>query len=256
MISFAVVNLKGGIGKTSIALHLAIGWALRGLRVLLIDLDPTGHASNWILERQPEYSTADLFLDGRIAIDRLPQPRPGLWVAAGNHRLSGEAVNDKLRRSRLGGLLGKAMASVEGKFDYVIIDCPPAIRAVELEALASVGALVIPVEPGDLALSSVRELEATLERARDHVRVRVAGIVLFGADERELATRETREFLTAHRPGMLLGAEVRVSAAAKRLRRVRKTAWDKGADPKGAEDYAHLLKELDVRLREKRKVAK
>jgi chromosome partitioning protein len=249
VISFAVANLKGGTGKTSISLHAGVGWALRKKRVLLIDLDPTAHATRWLLERPPEYGAADIFLEGRIDLDQLPQPRPGLWVAAGNRRLGGTDVAQKVGGARLGSVLGRALASVADKLDYAIIDCPPNVRAVELEALASVDSLVIPLDPGMMSLGGVRELEETLERARAMIHVRVAGLVLFRSDERERATRDTREILAAHRPGMLLDSEVRVSAAAKTMSSTRKTAWDKGADPRGAEDYAHLLRELDVRLR-------
>lgn len=256
MISLAAANLKGGTGKTSVSVHAAVGWALRKKRVLLIDLDPTGHATRWMLERQPEYGAADIFLDGRIDLDALPQPRPGLWVAAGNRRLGGTDVAARVSGAKLGSVLGKALAAIADDIDYVIVDCPPNVRAVELEALASVDSLVIPLDPGIMSLGGVRELEDTLERARGMIRVRVAGLVLFRSDERERATRDTRELLAAHRPGMLLDSEVRVSAAAKTMSSVRKTAWDKGADARGAEDYEHLLRELDVRLRAKRKAAK
>lgn len=252
MRTLAIVNAKGGTGKTTLAVHLAAGLALRGRRTLLVDLDPQGNASSWLLgELAPgTRGAADAVPTGHIGAEHLHAApgREGLFVLPSTPQLAGlelalaqEVAGETLLRRALAGLRG---------FDTVIIDCPPSLGLSVLSALVASDAAVAPVLPSFLALAGLARLEETCSRIRERLNVRtsVLGFVLFGADTREGITAETRDVLAAEGAGRLFRAEVRVSTAAKTLPARRLTAWDAGADPRGATDYAAVLDETFERL--------
>jgi chromosome partitioning protein len=252
MRTLAIVNAKGGTGKTTLAVHLAAGLARRGQRTLLVDLDPQGNASAWLLgELAPgTLGAADAIPAGRLGAEHLHAVpgREGLSVLPSTPQLAGldlalaqEVAGETLLRRALSGLRG---------FDAVIIDCPPSLGLSVLSALVASDAAVAPVLPSFLALAGLARLEEACSRIRERLNARthVLGFVLFGSDAREGVTAETRDVLEAEGAGRLFRAEVRVSTAAKSLPARRLTAWDAGADARGAADYAAVLDETLARL--------
>lgn len=250
----ALASGKGGSGKTTLAVHLAEGLRRQGRKVLLADLDPTGHATAWLLGLTgvEGRGTADALRDDRIedAHLREVEGRPGLHVMPSTPALhsigkllAGEPRPDEILR----GLL----RDVGERWDVAILDCPPDLGSLTLNALCAAEGVVAPVLPGVLALGGLRALEstvATLERRGGGQVARVLGYVLFAADPRENLTDEARELLKREAPSKLFRSEVRVSTAAKVLPLRRETAWDDGADARGAEDYPAVLREVLTRL--------
>lgn len=250
----ALASGKGGSGKTTLAVHVAEGLRRQGRRVLLADLDPTGHATAWLLGmagtdgqgaadalREDRIEDAHLrAVEGREGLQLLPATPAlhavGKWIA-------GEPRPDEILR----GLLRAAGA----RWDFAVLDCPPDLGSLTLNALCAADGIVAPVLPGVLALGGLRALEGTvakLERRGEGQVGRVLGYVLFAADERERITGEARDLLRREAPGRLFRAEVRTSASAKVLPLRRETAWDEGTDARGAEDYPAVLRETLARL--------
>lgn len=252
MLTLAVAGGKGGTGKTTVAVHLAVGLARRGRRVLLADLDPQGSASTWLLPEIPPGPGAAEALRGHLPAEALvPVPdRPGLSLLHGGPALSGA---DLALASEVAGetLLRRALGRVGDRVDVVVMDCPPSLGLTVLAALCAADGVVVPVLPSFLALAGLARLEETVERVveRLQAKARLLGVVLFAADPREAITAESRELLRHELGPRLYRAEVRISTAAKALPAHHRTAWEDGADPRGAEDYAALVAETLSRLK-------
>lgn len=250
----AVANSKGGVGKTSVSVHLAVGFARAGKRVLLVDLDQQGHSTTWLMGGVQPHGIADALKAGELEADHTVFPVPGrdgLSIAPASPALAGvdlalaqEVAGETILRDVL------RRASSRFGFDVVVLDCPPNVGVTVLSALVASDAVVAPVLPSFLSLAGLRDLEATVERVRARLKARtqVIGYVLFAADQREAITEETRELLQKASGEKLYTAEVRVSTAGKALPASRLTAWDEGADARGADDYAAVLEETTKRM--------
>jgi chromosome partitioning protein len=251
VIVLAVANAKGGTLKTTLAVHLAVGLARRQARVLLIDLDPQGNASTWLLGAIPDTLGAAAALRGHLRLEdaHTVPARPGLLVLGGGPTLAGAEI---ALASEVAGetLLGRALARHAGELDYVVLDCPPALGLTVVAALVAADGVIVPLPPALLAIAGLAHLEETLGRVRERLgaKVRLLGAVLVAADPREAITGEIRALLKAELGPACYRAEVRVSTAAKVLPAHRRTAWEAGADARGAKDYAAVLAETLKRL--------
>jgi chromosome partitioning protein len=176
--------------------------------------------------------------------------RPGLHVLPGGATLAGAEI---ALAAEVAGetLLGRALARQAARLDYVVLDCPPALGLTVVSALVAADGVIVPLPPAFLAVAGLASLEETLERVRERLgaKARLLGAVLVAADPREAITGEIRALLQAELGPKRYRAEVRVSTAAKVLPAHQQTAWDAGADPRGAEDYAAVLAETLTRLR-------
>lgn len=255
MITLAVANAKGGVGKSTTAVHLATGFARQKKKVLFVDLDPQANSTQWLLgELPPETKgAADLLLnDGppsKEEIHAVPE-RERLWMVPATPKL---ATTDVFLAQAAGGqmVLRDALAELAKEYDYAILDCPPNFNVTVLNALCASDGVIAPVLAAFMSLAGLQRLEDTIQRIKKRLNVRtsVLGYVLFAADSREAITTEARNLLRQAAGEKLFKSEIRVSTAAKSLPAHRKVAWDAGADERGAEDYKSLLKELSGHLR-------
>ena len=196
--TIAVVNLKGGSGKTTTSLSLAACAAARALRVLLIDGDPQGNSTMVMLEGQepPGPTIADVLLGKAQAPQAIAPTRiKGLDILPADDSLADAAVEltDQLgRESRL----RRAMRAVEG-YDLVLIDAAPELNLVTVNILNFAGELLVPVDAGLFSIAGLARLEATVEEVRVHLDnpdVRIAGLVLTRAHSNR-ATKDIEEQL-------------------------------------------------------------
>lgn len=246
----AVANRKGGVGKTAVSVNVAAGFAAGGRRTLLVDLDSQGNSTLWLLGELAAAGAAEALVAGAATPALLvPDPRrPRLDLLPASRGLAGAEL---ALSGAVGGevALREVLAGLRGRYDVVLLDCPPSLGLVTVTALVAATALVAPTTAGSMPLAGLSQLDAALSLARARLRSRCEhlGFVLFAADEREAVTRETRDEL-----GDRLLGEVRVSTAAKTLPAHRLTAFDPGADARGAEDYRALVglvaRKLGVRL--------
>ncbi len=180
----ATVNHKGGSGKTTTAVNLSAALGEIGRRVLLVDLDPQASATLWCGVHDGGRVLLDV-LDGADPASAVrPTETPGVdlipsstWLVNAERHLAAGGTGDALRR---------VLATLPPRWDYVIIDCPPAISALTIAALTAADEAVVPVEAHVLALDGLAQLLRTVDLVRDRANphLRIAGIVACRVDGR------------------------------------------------------------------------
>lgn len=182
MHTIAIINQKGGVGKTTTAVNLSAALAQSGRRVGLIDLDPQAHASLHLgfgPHRGGIPSTYDLLTSGCGLGELWQQHEPNLSVASAHLDLAAAEVE-------LAGVVGRelilrdALVGAADQFDFVLVDCPPSLGILTLNALCAVDDVFLPLQPHFLALHGLSKLIQTIDlvRRRLNERLTLAGVVL------------------------------------------------------------------------------
>jgi chromosome partitioning protein len=245
---FAIVNQKGGVGKTTTAVNLATALAAVEKRVLLIDFDPQGNASTGLgITRQNRRVTSyDVLLaDVSVADAAVPTPIPLLSLVPSSVDLSGaeiELVEVLGREFRL----RKALEGVLGAYDYVLIDCPPSLGLLTLNALVAAHAVLVPLQCEFYALEGLSHLVRTVERVKRSLNpgLEIQGVVLTMFDKRnnlsDLVAADVRGHFGDKVYDTVIPRNVRISEAPSHGKPV--LIYDFRSA--GAQAYIHLASEV------------
>ncbi|MGN6160454.1 MAG: ParA family protein [Marmoricola sp.] len=254
-----VANQKGGVGKTTTTVNLAVALAQWGQRVLVIDLDPQGNASTALAieHRRGVTSNYDVLVDG-IPLEEAVQPHPdipNLAVVPATIDLAGaeiELVNVLSRESRLRkAITSHPLVGDRGpeRFDYVLVDCPPSLGLLTLNALVAGFEMVIPIQAEYYALEGLGQLLETVEMVRTHLNptlvVSTILITMYDARTRLSAgvAEEVREHFADQVLKTAIPRSVRVSEAPSYGQSV--VTYDPGSP--GALSYLEAAREIAVR---------
>lgn len=258
MRSIAIINQKGGVGKTTTAVNLSAALAEAGQRVWLIDLDPQAHASLHLgFGMEQEYLSIYDVLTADVSLNDVLHPvEKNLWLspshidlAAAEMELAGAVGREIILRDR--------MAEVQDEFDYIIFDCPPSLGILTLNALTTANEVFLPLQPHFLALHGLSKLLRTIElvarRLNDQLVLSSVIYCLFDTgtrlanevvDDVELFFREQREAKSVWSSAYSFDTRIRRNIRLAEAPSYGQSIFQYSPDSNGAQDYRSLAAEV------------
>ena len=246
----AVVNQKGGVGKTTTAVNLTAALTDLGLKVLLCDFDPQANATSGlgVDKRKIKYSIYDVTINGVPAEDAVVHTQYGdvLPAAADLAGATVELIGAEHRERQL----EKALQPLKGKYDIIFIDCPPSLELLTLNGLCASDAILVPVQCEYFALEGLSDLMSTLRmvKRRLNPRLEIFGVALTMFDGRTNFSNQVAEEVRRHFPGKVFATVVprNIRLAEAPSHGIPVTAYDRSS--RGAVAYKTMAEEIKNKL--------
>ena len=253
-----ILNQKGGVGKTTTSVNLGAGIANTGKKVLLIDMDAQSNLTTHLglSDKEimaddpsapfiPEWTIYDVLKGNKSIKDIIIHRSENLDVAPSSLLLSGADLE-------LGGMVGRelllkrSIAPILKDYDVIVIDCPPALGLLSLNALAAVEKVIVPVQSEYLALHGVRQLLDTIDQVRSiyNPTLVVGGVLICLHDSRKKLARAVSDTIRAYFGDLVFDTVIRTNVSLAEAPASGQTIFEHSPKSSGAEDYLSLAKEV------------
>lgn len=259
-VAISIVNQKGGVGKTTTTVNLGAALAERGKRVLLVDIDAQANLTTHLglgasedhdpadlveTPKGPEWTVYDVLKGTKRIQDVTLKRSPNLDVVPSSLLLSAADLE-------LGGVVGRelllkrALDKVREQYDVILIDCPPTLGLLSLNALAAVDQVIVPVQSEYLALHGVRQLLDTIDQVRSvyNQNLIVGGVLICLHDSRKRLARAVADTIRAYFGDLVFDTVIRENVALAEAPAKGQTIFEYLSKSPGAEDYLSLANEV------------
>lgn len=246
METIAIINSKGGVSKTTTAHSVGAGLAQRGYKVLLIDMDAQCNLSSIMRAKRDGITILDVLLR-RATLSQAVQDAGGLAIVAASEGLAAEGIltatgKEYRLREALNGLQ-------RGGFDFTIIDCPPSLGILTINALTAADTCIVPCQADILSLEALQQLYPTIETIRTYTnpKLTIKGVVITRFSGRAVLSREAVEMLEAQAEAMgakVYRSNVRECIAVKEAQAMRQDIFTYAPKSNAAKDYNNLIDEI------------
>jgi len=250
--TLTIANQKGGVGKTTTSINVSAALAQRGLRTLLIDLDPQGNATLSFVEPEViDRSIYDLLLDPAVAADDVIRPS-----GAKNLDLIGARISLAKAEAKLIGefdshfRLKDKLSRINGRYDYIVIDTPPTLGILTVNALVAATHLLVPIQSSYYAIEGTDDLLDTYEkiRARPNPDLKFLGVVITIDDKRTVLARDIREQIRTVFGDKVFQTTITRSVRLEESPAYKKSIFDFSPNSTGAAEYYSLTEEVLSRV--------
>lgn len=239
----AVINQKGGTGKTTTTINLGSVLSKKGKKVLLVDLDPQSNLSYSLALAAPEVTLADV-MTGDSSLHEALVEQEGLWILPGSNELVDVEISlvSQPDRERF---LQNILKQTTG-FDYILIDCPPSLSVLTLNALTAAHEVLIPLQMEVLTLQGVDQIMRTIDRVQRafNPKLKIKGIVVVMFDKRRKLSQEVLEYLREHVSAYVFENRVRLNVKLAEAPSFGKSVMDYAPASAGAKDYEAVAEEF------------
>jgi chromosome partitioning protein len=249
-IVYAIANQKGGVGKTTTAVNLAACVAAAGSQTLLVDLDPQCNATVALGGGRDMHPSSYDCLTGEVSVAEAARPAgpDNLWLVPANRDLAGAAVElPRLERSE--GQLRDRLGPLRERFAVTLLDCPPSLGPVSVNALVAADRVVVPVQAEYLALEGLVQFLDTLATIRRDLNpaLDVSGVLITMYDERTRLAQDVERDLRDHFPAMVFDTVIPRSVRVAEAPSYGLPVTEHAPSSRGSEAYRALAEELTAR---------
>ncbi len=241
----AVINQKGGTGKTTTTINLGSALSKLGHKVLLLDLDPQSNLSYSLAVSSPDHTLAEVFLGSKRMQEIIVQ-KDNLWVAPGSNELVDVEISLVSQPERE-KFLKNMLAEVKG-FDYVLIDCPPSLSVLTLNALTAAHEVLIPLQMEVLTLQGLDQIMNTIAKVKKafNPKLKIKGIVVVMFDKRRKLSLEVLDYLRENVQEKIFDSHIRLNVKLAEAPSFGQSVLDYDSSSNGAKDYAALAAEFSA----------